>query len=89
MKYLVAIVLVLAGFYFVMHSFSMVRTVGKAAWAERYLGDGGSYTMWKLVGLLCILSSIAVIRMPQYFGLSGPGGTGAADQPAASQAVEF
>ena len=32
----------------------LVQTFGKAYYAEKYLGNGGSYTMWILIGLMLI-----------------------------------
>jgi hypothetical protein len=36
----------------------LVRLFGKNDWAERHLGSGGSYTMWKLIGILVIVVGI-------------------------------
>lgn len=41
----------------------IVRTIGKSTWAEQYLGNGGSYTMWKIIGLIL---PIAVITYTLY-----------------------
>lgn len=30
---------------------NMVQFFGKASWAEQYLGSGGTYNMWILIGL--------------------------------------
>jgi len=29
----------------------IVRTVGKSSFAERYLGSGGTYNMWKIIAI--------------------------------------
>jgi len=39
----------------------IVRMIGKNEWAERYLGQGGTYTFWILFALLIIF--IALIWM--------------------------
>lgn len=44
----------------------MVRLVGKNQTAEKYLGPGGSYTLWPLIGIFFII--LAVIWL---FGLPG------------------
>ena len=36
----------------------IVRTVGKSVFAEKYLGMGGTYNMWKLIALLIAIASI-------------------------------
>jgi hypothetical protein len=69
MQYLVAAGLILFGFYVTIHSFGMVKLVGRTDWAERYLGVGGSYTMWKLLGILSIIVALYVIKNPGLFGL--------------------
>lgn len=40
------------------HSFQLVKIVGHTYYAERYLGEGGSYTMWKLIGVALIIGGI-------------------------------
>jgi hypothetical protein len=35
-----------------------VRFVGKNVWGEKWFGPGGTYTLWKLVGV--ILAAIAI-----------------------------
>ena len=36
----------------------LVRTVGKAEYAERILGSGGTYTMWKILGVIVIILGV-------------------------------
>lgn len=69
MKYLIAIGLVIFGFYVVRHSFDMVKLFGKAEWAEKYLGYSGSYTMWKILGIVAIIAAFYVLKNPSLFGL--------------------
>lgn len=38
-----------------------VHMVGKNEWGERYFGPGGTYTMWKLIGVLLSFGSIVVL----------------------------
>jgi len=70
MKYLIALFLVVFGFYVTTHSYPMVRLVGRMDYAEKYLGVGGSYTMWKGIGILCIIAAFYVLKDPSLFGLS-------------------
>lgn len=41
----------------------LVRIVGKADWAERYLGNGGTYTMWILWGILLVVIAVVWLMM--------------------------
>lgn len=41
------------------YTLQMARTFGKMGWAERYLGEGGTYTVWKIIGIIAPV--IAVI----------------------------
>lgn len=41
----------------------LVRIFGKADWAERYLGGGGTYTMWILWGLLVVVIAVVWLMM--------------------------
>lgn len=43
------------GLYFIVKSEYIVRTIGHNQTAEKYLGAGGSYLMWKLIGILVII----------------------------------
>jgi len=54
-RILLFIILGAAGIYFIVKSEPMVRLFGHNDLAERYLGSGGSYTMWKLLGVLFII----------------------------------
>jgi len=36
----------------------LVRTVGKAELAERLLGSGGTYTLWKILGIIVIILGV-------------------------------
>ena len=42
----------------VKYSFQLTQIFGHNSLAEQYLGNGGSYTMWKLLGLIIIFGSI-------------------------------
>lgn len=36
----------------------VVRLFGKTEYAEKYLGGGGTYTMWKLIGIGLVIGGI-------------------------------
>jgi len=44
-----------AGIWIIRNAQWGVRTFGHADWAEKYFGTGGSYTVWKIVGILVIV----------------------------------
>lgn len=49
------IVSLVAGLAIIRNAEVLVRTFGHASWAEKYLGSGGSYTAWKIAGILIII----------------------------------
>ncbi|MCX6809912.1 MAG: hypothetical protein NTZ65_04175 [Candidatus Berkelbacteria bacterium] len=36
----------------------VVRTVGKMGWAESSVGRGGTFTIWKIIGILAPIAAI-------------------------------
>ena len=54
-KLLVLILAILGCIMVIRYRLQMVEFFGKASWAERYLGSGGSYTMWILIGLIMVI----------------------------------
>ncbi len=40
------------------YTLQMARTFGKVGWAERYLGEGGTYTMWKIIGIIAPIIAV-------------------------------
>lgn len=65
MKFLVLVLGIVICILILKYTEPIVRTFGKNSLAERYLGAGGTYNMWKLIGLavavLAFLYSIGVI----------------------------
>lgn len=47
-----------AGFLMLTHSYPLTQLFGHNSLAERYLGNGGTYTMWKLLGIIVLLGSL-------------------------------
>lgn len=41
--------------YIIKYRLQLVQTFGKAYFAEKYLGNGGSYTMWIIIGFLIVV----------------------------------
>lgn len=59
MRFVWGIITILIGIAVIRYSFQITNTFGKIGWAENHLGGGlgGTYAMWKLVGVLvCILA---------------------------------
>jgi hypothetical protein len=55
LKILIFIVCLALGIFFLVKTERIVFVVGHNSWAERYLGAGGSYTMWKIIAILVFL----------------------------------
>ncbi len=68
-RILEAIVLTGLGLAMLKWSEPLVRTFGVSTLAERYLGQGGTYTMWKLVGILFIVVAFLVLTGAFTFGI--------------------
>ena len=49
---------VTAGILVVIYHRWFVKTVGTSGWAEKYLGAGGTYLMWQLIGVLIIVFTV-------------------------------
>lgn len=58
LKLLISIITAAAGFLLLTHSYQITQLFGHQEFAERYLGTGGTYTMWKLTGLLLIFGAV-------------------------------
>lgn len=48
------IVLVALGLAMMVYREKIVRMIGKNDYAERYLGAGGTYSMWSIIGIITI-----------------------------------
>lgn len=57
LKIIILLVGSVAGVLMMRYNFELTRMVGHNYYAERYLGDGGTYTMWKLLGLITVVGS--------------------------------
>ena len=58
LKIIVFIICLVLGILFLVKTERIVFTVGHNSWAEKYLGAGGSYTMWKLIALFTFIFGI-------------------------------
>ncbi len=58
LKLLISIITAGAGFLLLTHSYQITQIFGHQEFAERYLGAGGTYTMWKLFGIILIFGAV-------------------------------
>lgn len=58
LKILILLLGLAAGTACVKYSFQLTKLFGRNSLAEKYLGDGGTYTMWKLIGLVLIAAAV-------------------------------
>ena len=61
LKVIVSLVVIALGFYVMTHSYQLTRLMGYNDFAERYLGTGGTYSMWKLIGVALIIGSLVYL----------------------------
>jgi hypothetical protein len=43
------------------YNFQLTRLFGYNSLAEKYLGDGGTYSMWRLIGVVVIIGSLIYV----------------------------
>jgi hypothetical protein len=57
-KIIVFFIFTIIGILILKYTEPIVRVVGKMQWAENRLGMGGTYTVWKLIGVVVIIGSL-------------------------------
>lgn len=60
-KIIVLIIGIGAGVAMLTHSYQLTHLFGYNSLAERYLGTGGTYSMWKILGALAIIGSFIYV----------------------------
>lgn len=60
-KIILFIIFTYIGILILMYTEPIVRMVGKMQWAENRLGPGGTYTIWKLIGVFVIVFSLVYL----------------------------
>lgn len=60
-KIFFSIVLAALGVLFLIKTEPIVRVVGHNSLAEKYLGQGGTYTFWKLLGAFLLIISVLLL----------------------------
>lgn len=66
MRFLVFLVCVGVSIVILKYTEALVRTFGTNDWAEQYLGSGGSYKMWKLIGVGVAIGGILYLFPPAF-----------------------
>lgn len=61
MRIILGLIGVVAGAAMAIKSEWFYQNFGSSAWAEKYLGTGGSHTFYKLLGIVIALISILVM----------------------------
>ncbi|MDO8513650.1 MAG: hypothetical protein Q7S37_04060 [bacterium] len=65
MGFVVKLLMVIAAFVvgsaMIKYREKLVRMVGKNYYAEKYLGAGGSYTFWVLLGTIVIVGTVIYV----------------------------
>lgn len=65
MAFAIKLIALVAGFAigtaFIKYNFQLTKLFGHNSLAERYLGDGGTYNMWKLLGIALIIISVIYV----------------------------
>lgn len=60
-KILLFLLLIASGFGLLIYTEKVKSFIGEVAFAEKYLGSGGTYTFLKLLGLFLLFASIIYI----------------------------
>lgn len=61
MKIILFILLMGAGTLFLAKTNAVVGITGRVGWAERNLGAAGTFTLYKLIGVACLIISLMMI----------------------------
>jgi len=60
LRFIIGMAIAAAGSYFVIRTQSIMSFFGPIDWAERKLGGGGSYLLYKVIGIVGALIGIIV-----------------------------
>jgi len=61
LKILILVVGMAVGVSLIKYNFQMTQLFGHNSLAERYLGNGGTYTMWRLLGAIIIVGVVIYV----------------------------
>jgi hypothetical protein len=68
MHILIFLAILVGGIALFQYGFQIVKAFGTMPWAERAFGAGGSYTAWKIIGVVVIVGSIVFLRYGSLWG---------------------
>lgn len=74
MRYFFSIIGILAGIVLVWKTYAITNLFGHISWAEAKLGSGGTYMLYKIIGIAFIIISILTIFGIFEFSLPIPRG---------------
>ena len=60
-RLVICLILFVVGIVLVYYRERMARMIGKNDLAEKYLGSGGTYNMWILIGILSMIIGVSVL----------------------------
>lgn len=66
MKFIIFLLSVVVAVLIMKYTDPIVRLVGKSDLAEKYLGMGGTYTMWKLIAVGLVLVALVYWIPPAF-----------------------
>lgn len=61
MRYFVGILLITFGFFCIWKTEAFIRAFGRSSWAEEKLGYGGTWTFYKIIGVLSIILGFIIL----------------------------
>jgi hypothetical protein len=61
MKYIVGLLIIAAGTFMVWRTDWMMKNFGRVAWAEQKLGNGGTWSFYKILGVGGIILALLIM----------------------------
>lgn len=70
-KFIVFVIFSAFGLFFLIKTERIVNFVGHNSTAEKYLGSGGTYTMWRGLGVIVLILGFLFLvgKLDSYFGI--------------------
>ncbi|OGE75449.1 MAG: hypothetical protein A3C85_03055 [Candidatus Doudnabacteria bacterium RIFCSPHIGHO2_02_FULL_48_21] len=72
MKIIIGLAGIVIGILLVVKSYFLTSTFGQISFAEKYLGSGGTYTFYKLLGIAFIVLSVLYMFDVWHFSVPIP-----------------
>lgn len=71
-KIIIFVTSLIIGIFFLTKTEKIVFNIGHNNIAEKYLGPGGSYTMWRIIGIILIFIGFLFLvgRLDGFLGMS-------------------